>query len=131
MLNPLLPCASPLLAGRWVTQLPEVPAALEAAIAANPKTATLDAQLAAFITARGDSRIEHETNSLTGTIQNPIGLPELRLLTQLQTRYHPRPLPAMAAWIAGAASSIRAGRNWPSGCGRSVRRVCLCRSSLC
>jgi hypothetical protein len=106
LLNPLLPCASPLVADRWVGRLADLPAALEAAITANPKVAPLDAQLAAFIAARGDSRLEADTNALSGTTQNPIGLPELRLLAQLQVRYHSRPLPALAAWIAGAATPM-------------------------
>lgn len=106
LLNPLLPCASPLVADRWVGRLADLPAALEAAIVANPKAAPLDAQLAAFIAARGDSRLEADTNALSGTVHNPIGLPELRLLAQLQMRYHARPLPALAAWIAGAAAPM-------------------------
>jgi len=106
LLNPLLPCASPLLAGRWVTRLAEVPRAIEAAIAANPKTVPLDAHLAAFIAARGDSRMEAETNALTGTVQNPVGLPELRLLAELQVRQEAGPLPALAAWIVGAAAPM-------------------------
>jgi len=106
LLNPLLPCASPLLADRWVVRLSDVPAALEAAIGANPKAAPLDAHMAAFIAARGDSRIEAETNSLTANTQNPMNVPELRLLAELQVRYHPRPLPALAAWIAGAAAPM-------------------------
>jgi len=106
LLNPMLPCASPLLADRWITRLPDVPAAIEAAIAANPKAAPLDAQLAAFIGARGDGRMETGTNALTVDPQNPVNLPELRLLAELQVRYHPRPLPALAAWIAGAAAPM-------------------------
>jgi len=108
MLNPLLPCASPLVADRWVMRLADVPAAIEAAITANPKAVPLDAQLAAFIGARGDSRIETETNALTGNAQDVVNLPELRLLAELQVRYHPRPLPALAAWIAGAAAPMLA-----------------------
>ncbi len=106
LLNPLLPCASPLVADRWVGRLADVPAAVEAAIAANPKAVPLDPQLAAFTAARGDSRLETDTNALTGTRQNPVGIPELRLLAQLQLRYHPRPLPALAAWIAGASGPL-------------------------
>jgi hypothetical protein len=106
LLNPLLPCASPLVAERWVVNLAELPASLEAAVTANPKTVPLDAHLAAFIAARGDSRVETDANNLSGTPQNPFGLPELRLLTQLQVRFHPRPLPALAAWIAGAAAPM-------------------------
>jgi len=106
VLNPLLPCAGPLLADRWITRLSELPAAIEAAIAANPKAVPLDFHLAAFIAARGDSRMEAETNALTGTIQNPVNLPELRLLAELQVRHHAGPMPALAAWIAGAAAPM-------------------------
>jgi eukaryotic-like serine/threonine-protein kinase len=106
LLNPLLPCGSALVTDRWIGRLADLPASLEAAIAANPKAVPLDAQLAAFIAARGDSRLENDTNSLSGTAQNPIGLPELRVLAQLQMRYHPRPLPALATWIAGAAGPM-------------------------
>lgn len=106
LLNPLLPCASPLVADRWIGRLADLPAAIEAAIAANSKAVPLDAQAAAFIAARGDSRLEGDTNALSGTAQNPIGLPELRLLAQLQLRFHPRPLPALAAWIVGASGPM-------------------------
>jgi eukaryotic-like serine/threonine-protein kinase len=106
LLNPLLPCESPLVADRWVGRLADLPAALEAAIAANPKAVPLDTQLAAFIAARGDSRVENDANNLSGTAQNPVGVAELRLLAQLQIRYHPRPLPALAAWVAGAAGPM-------------------------
>ncbi len=117
LLNPLLACASPLLADRWVARLADLPAALEAAMTANPTAAPLDAQMAAFVAARGDSRLENETNALSGTAASPVGLPELRLLAQLQVRYHPRPMPALAAWIAGAAAPMVA--LW---CNRPHRR---------
>jgi hypothetical protein len=106
LLNPLLPCASPLVADRWIARLADLPAALDAAAAANPKPVPLDAQLAAFIAARGDSRLESDANALAGTAQNPVGLPELRLLAQLQVRHYARPLPALAAWMAGASGSM-------------------------
>jgi hypothetical protein len=106
MLNPLLPCASPLLADHWVVRLPDLPPALEATLAANPKAVPLDPHIAAFIAAHGDSRLESETNSLAGTPQNPIGLPELRLLTQLQMRYHKGRLPALAGAIAAAGAPM-------------------------
>jgi hypothetical protein len=106
LLNPLLPCASPLVADRWVVRLADLPAALEAAVAANPKTVPLDAHLAAFIAARGDSRVEADANNLSATPQNPFGLPELRLLAQMQVRYYARPLPALTAWVAAAAAPM-------------------------
>ena len=106
LLNPLLPCASTLLADRWVVRLADLPAALEAAVAANPKAVPLDAHIAAFIAARGDSRLEAETGTLTGSTQEPMHVPELRLLAQLQLRFHPRPLPALAASVAAAAGPM-------------------------
>jgi eukaryotic-like serine/threonine-protein kinase len=106
LLNPLLPCASPLVADRWVGRLADLPAALEAAVTANPKAMPLDAQIAAFVAARGDSRLEADAYALSGTAQDPIGLPELRLLAQLQIRYHARPLPALAGCVVGASGPL-------------------------
>jgi eukaryotic-like serine/threonine-protein kinase len=106
VLNPLLPCASPLVADRWVGKLADLPAGLEAAVTANPKAVPLDAQIAAFVAAHGDSRLEADTNAVSLTAQEPIGLPELRLLGQLQFRYHARPLPALAGWIVGASGPM-------------------------
>jgi hypothetical protein len=59
--------------------------------------------MAAFIAARGDSRLEADTNALSATAPNLVGLPELRLLAQLQIRFHPKPMPALAAWIVAAS----------------------------
>ena len=51
---------------------------------------------------------------------------QLRVLAQLQSRLHPQPLPAMAAWF-GATRRVGAGdleeprasrRRWRNGCGR-------------
>ncbi len=106
LLNPLLPCASPLMADRWIARLADLPAALEAAIAGSVKAAPLDAHVAAFVAARGDSRFEADASALSAGSKSPAGLPELRLLVQLQARYHPAPLPALAAWIAGASASM-------------------------
>jgi hypothetical protein len=106
VLNPLLPCVSAPLADRWVARLADLPAAIEAAIAASPKAVPIDAHVIAFVAARGDSRLEGEAQAVTAGAPDQFGLPELRLLAQLQLRYYPHPMPALAAWIAGAAAPM-------------------------
>jgi hypothetical protein len=98
-LNPLLPCLSPGLAGRWVTRLAELLSALEAG-RDRAQTAPIGAAMVAFIAARGDRALETVLGRLgdAATAADPPA--QLRLLAQLQARYHPRPLPVLGAWFA-------------------------------
>ena len=115
-LNPLLPCASPLLAGRWVARLPDLPAALEgvAATVDRKLVAPIDAQIADFVAARSERRLDLQETAdpSEGTTGVAFDLPQLRLLVQVQTRYHPGPLPNLAAWVADQAAPMVAG--WAS-----------------
>jgi eukaryotic-like serine/threonine-protein kinase len=110
VLNPMLPCASPLMGGRWVVKLQELPLALEeAAGRVDRKTAPVDAHVAAFISARLERRLESELTAEAGTGQAAaICLAQLRLLAQLQSRFQAQPLPALAAWLAGLAEPVLA-----------------------
>lgn len=101
-LCPLLPCASPLIARHWVANVSEMAQALEvAAGTADRTTSPVDAHIAAFLAARSERRLENETNGLTGSSEaNGVALARLRLLAQLQLRYHQKPLPALSAWVA-------------------------------
>ena len=107
-LNPLLPCASPLLNGRFVARLTDLLPALNAADGVDPvKTRPIDAEIAAFIAARSERRLEAEVAALTGTDQDPPGaLAQLRLYAQLQMRFFPRPLPGLAAWLAVRSGAL-------------------------
>jgi hypothetical protein len=108
-LNPLLPCASPLLAVSWVASLPDLLPALERAAKTveRGKTRPTDRHVIAFVAARSDRRALD-----IGVVQRP-GAPmvigELRLLAGLQQLYHAEPLPGLAAWVAAHVQDLLAG----------------------
>ena len=62
LLNPLMPCKSPLLVGHWVARLADLLPALEevAGHAERQQTDPIDAHVAAFIAARLERRMDHE-----------------------------------------------------------------------
>lgn len=107
-LNPSMPCASPLLAGHWVSRLADLPPSLDA-IAGRLGDATepIDGHILTFIATRGERRLEPEVNGLSGRLddrQRLIAI--LRLLAGLQTRFFPRPLPALAGWVAARGGPL-------------------------
>jgi hypothetical protein len=109
VLNPLMPCASSLIQRRWVARLADLLPALEE-LGSQPdrrQTEPVDAHIAAFIAARLERRLDEELcaeNSSGATAS----LAQLRTLAQLQVRLHPRPLPALAAWLAARAGPVLA-----------------------
>ena len=109
-LNPLLPCASPLLGRSWVARLPDLLPALErAAATADPATSRpIDRHIAAFIAARSERPMDAEIAALGRTGEDAAEA-ELRLLATLQMRLHPAPLPALAKWIATRSDELLAG----------------------
>jgi hypothetical protein len=106
-LNPLLPCMGAGLDGRWVVRLGDLMPALEATARRDRALARpISAGIAAFIAARGDRGLEplvSRLGDLTGTADP---LAQLRLLAQMQARYHPKPLPALGAWIAERVETL-------------------------
>jgi hypothetical protein len=109
-LNPLLACASPLLQRVPVLRIADLLPGLER-VAAEADTATppMDAHLAAFIAARGDTALQMEAERLAGE-----GEPAatLRLFVHLQSRLSPEPCPALAGWlIASGAAGLERWRN--------------------
>jgi len=114
-LNPLLPCASPLLAGRWVAGLAELPAALEAAswTADRQKVAPLDGHTVDFMAVRSERRLDVDgADAREAAAGTQFGTAQLRLLAHLQARHHPAPLPGLAAWVAAQSGPLIAG--WES-----------------
>jgi hypothetical protein len=113
LMNPLTPCASRLLEGRWIANLAELLPALEevAGRVDHRQVEPVDVHIAAFISARLERRLSDEfyAGAETGTASGAGRLAELRLLAQLQVRLHPRPLPALAAWLAARAGPALAG----------------------
>ena len=111
LLNPLMPCASPLMDGHWVARLPELLPALEetAGHVDRRQTEPIDAHVAAFIAARLERRMDKELSAqIGGGAVGAACLAQLRVLAQLQSRFHPRPLPALAAWLAARAGPVLA-----------------------
>jgi hypothetical protein len=101
-LNPLAPCESPLLAGRWVTRLADLLPAMEIA-ASGPlrgKLPPVDRHIAAFVSVRRDERAQADLGQLASAVTPGDPIQQLRLLARLQERTHPEPLPALTAWMA-------------------------------
>ena len=103
-LNPLQPCTSPLLDGRCVARMQELLPALEAASARPDRAGTLplDPHVAAFIAVRSEEPAGPE---LFGQGPGAVAA-QLRLLTKLQGRFHPHPLPGLAAWLVSTSDLL-------------------------
>jgi hypothetical protein len=118
-LNPLLPCRSRLLGGAVVARLADLLPALEAA--ARPDLHAqlpIDREIAAYIAARDDLRVEGLVAAL-GAGDNG-AMAALRLLASLQQRLAGQPAPRLAAWLAHhLADSARSWRN------RARREACV------
>jgi hypothetical protein len=116
-LNPLLPCASAAVAGAMVVRLTDVLPALEATAAGpnRPLAGPIDRELAAFMAARHEQRIEGDLASLANPRDAGHGLlVQLRLLGWLQQRLRLPGVPALAAWLAEqAAPLVEKWRNRP------------------
>jgi len=102
LLNPLLPCASPLLANRWVARLADLMVSLEdvAGRIDHNQTEPVDAHIAAFIAARLERRVDSEVADANSKSEEVQCLAPLRLLAQIQVRQRSGPLPGLAGWLA-------------------------------
>ena len=99
-LNPLLACASPLLAGRIAARPIDLLPALEAASAnADRKRPPIDAHIAAFVAARADSTLLADMGHLDGFVSPDERLSVLRLYARLQARLHATAFPNLAGWL--------------------------------
>jgi|BEDMetMinimDraft_2_1075160.scaffolds.fasta_scaffold02451_2 hypothetical protein len=108
-LNPLLPCASPLLGRRVVVRLGDLLGAIEAEVAADPGRASLlDAHLAAFIAAREEGRLGSSLAVFAGEAEVHPLLAALRAFTRLQAAFSGPPTPALAGWFASHAEPLLA-----------------------
>jgi hypothetical protein len=111
LMNPLLPCDSPLLERQWVAQLADLLPALEltAKRVDHSKTEPVDTHLAAFIAARLERRSDPDLGSQTAnSSEGTVYLAQLRALAQLQTRFYTHPLPTLTSWLAARAGPILA-----------------------
>ena len=94
-LNPLAPCASPTTARGWVIRLADLLPALEADCARplQPGQRLVDADVAAFIEARRDERLDTDVNRLAAAMKAADPLSEVRLLARLQSKLATMNLP--------------------------------------
>ena len=112
--NPLLPCRSPTTATAWVATMPDLMRFFETA-AEREEDSLIDLHISAFIAARGDRKIELQVSGLAGAKDaESFRRAELALLQDLQARYHPSPMPALAKWVAGRLRpDLQRWRNKP------------------
>ncbi len=105
MLNPLLPCDSPALAGRCAVRVAELVLAIEALAGdVRGQTRLVDRHIAAFAAVRTEQPVEAAVLvDGPGTV-----IAQLRMLARLQARFHPAPLPNIGRWFAGQAGSLLA-----------------------
>ncbi len=103
-MNPMLACASPLLAGRPVIRVSDLLTALdEAAATADRARPPIDTHIAAFVAARGEATVTaglRQIGSFAGTAERMV---VLRLFGQLQARLQPGPLRGLASWLVACA----------------------------
>jgi hypothetical protein len=106
-LNPMIPCASPLLGDRWITNLVELAPALDAIAAASQDAELLEPRVAAFIGARSKRLLDQEVQALAiAADDTDRTFVSLRLLSELQIRYWPAPMVGLTAWIAARAEPL-------------------------
>ena len=99
-LNPLLACASPLLAGQMVVRAAELLPALDAASGTADRThPPIDADIAAFLVARVEPALAGDLPSLTSFAGEAERLGLLRLFADLQERLGGGPVPRLASWL--------------------------------
>lgn len=110
LLNPMMPCGSPLLTGRWVARLSEMLPALEevAGRVDQKQTEPIDAHIAAFVSARLERRVGEDATVGGKGSEDARCLAQFRLLAQLQARQHGLKLPALAAWLVARAAPVLA-----------------------
>ncbi len=99
-MNPTMPCLSPMLGGQYVTNARKMLPALErVASQPNRPPEPMDRHVAAFLIVR-DKRSELLFTSMSPN-ETPMrrGLALLTLFGEMQYRYGPDNLPALAAWL--------------------------------
>jgi len=98
LMNPLLPCADPALADRWVIDVPALLRALDD-LAATAKEALINDGIAAFIAARCHNEWDRLFDPLLDQTGADLWQAEAKTLRQLQAIYRVGPLPQLAAWV--------------------------------
>ncbi len=99
-LNPLLPCRASGMESAWIADIPALMRHFEHA-AGKAGDTLIDLHLGAFISARADRNSATQVDNLAVTkTMDGFRHGELALLRDLQVRYHPEAMPALATWAA-------------------------------
>ena len=93
--------------GRWITNLSDLAPALDAIATASPDADLLEPRIAAFIGARSERLLDSEVQALgnDGDTADRV-LVTLKLLTELQNRFHPAVMKGVTAWIAARSQPL-------------------------
>ncbi len=107
-LNPLIPCESPSLARAWAVRLSDLLPALEANASRSPRgdQPLVDRQVAVFIEARRDERLDVDLSRLAGAMTATDYLSQLRLLARLQEKFSPSDLKFLSQWAVSAVEPL-------------------------
>lgn len=104
--NPFLACLSPLLGGRATVRLAELAPALDAAAAqADTARPPLDAEIAAFVAARGDVALRTAFSGIDSVAHALEDGTLLSLFARLQVETRAPPLPGLARWLLGCGAA--------------------------
>ena len=101
-LNPNLPCRSPIVAGRWISDPSQLLPAIDAVAASGSMgRQPIDRHIAAFLAARSHA----DTTQLLGlmqptTVDEHSAIGTLRLLAELQQSFKAKSLPGLGNWCA-------------------------------
>jgi hypothetical protein len=105
-LNPLLPCRAAGMSAHWILSNGELLLFFERTATADTP-GLIDLDIATFIAARAERRIETRVNSLLPKINGESArAAELVLLRDMQARYHPHTLPGLAKWAAARLQPV-------------------------
>ena len=107
-LNPLMPCESPATGQAWAIRLPDLLPALEANAARAPRgdRPLVDRQVAVFIEARRDERLDVDLSRLAGALTATDFMSQLRLLARLQQKLSTSELPFLSQWAVAAVEPL-------------------------
>jgi hypothetical protein len=99
-LNPLLPCRASGMESAWIADIPALMRYFEHA-AGKAGDTLIDMHLGAFIAAHADRKSVAQVDHLAAAkTADSFRHAEVALLRDLQVRYHPEAMPALAAWAA-------------------------------
>jgi len=113
-LNPLLPCRATGMSADWIASNSDLMRFFERSADAEAGS-LVTLEIATFIAARAERRIEMQVNALLARLTGESARgAELTLLRDMQLRYHPEPMPRLANWaVARLRPALEQWRHKP------------------